>query len=241
MTAVGKTDIGKKREINEDSFFVYCDDERILCGCVADGMGGHACGEVASKMAVDIIEQCVKNDINCDMDYVEFGETVRKGFVEANYRIYRYAQENGFLNNMGNTATFAAIYRDKLITVHIGDSRVYAIDDGIVQITKDHSYVQELVLRGEITPEEAAKHPQKNYITRAMGIEGNVKVDVGIMQYSGESVLICSDGLTNMLTDDEIFEIVSENTDLRCCADELVCRANKKGGTDNITAVMLKK
>lgn len=240
MRAVGKTDIGKKREINEDSFFVYCDDG-ILCGCVADGMGGHACGEVASKMAVDIIEQYIKDNIKSDMDYVEFGETVRKGFVEANWRIYRYARQSGFLNNMGNTATFAAVYQDKLITVHIGDSRVYAIADGIVQMTKDHSYVQELVSRGEITPEEAATHPQKNYITRAMGIEGNVKVDVGITQYGGENVLICSDGLTNMLTDDEILRIVSENTDLHSCADELVRRANENGGTDNITAVILKK
>lgn len=241
MRIVGKTDIGENRRINEDSFFIYCDDKDILCGCVADGMGGHACGEVASRMVVEIVEECIKNTVNTDMDYVEFGESVRHGFIDANYRIYKYAEENGFLNNMGTTATFAAIYRNKLITVHVGDSRVYKIDEGIVQVTKDHSYVQELLRIGEITEEEALKHPKKNEITRAIGYEDSIKVDVGISDYNGENILICSDGLSNMVADSEIFEVVTGSGDMEAVTSELIKIANTNGGTDNITAVLLKK
>ena len=233
------TDIGKKREINEDNFFVYNND-LILCGFVADGMGGHEAGEVASKMAVDIIKSSLEKGFDGAMDYVEAGELIRQAYIETNYRIYEYSVNNGIVRGMGTTSTFAMIYQGKLITVHVGDSRVYKKGEEMVCVTKDHSYVQELISRGEITKEQAKHHPQRNYITRAMGIEETIKIDVGITPYNGETILICSDGLTNMVSEDDIFKIISENNDLQRAAEDLVKTANENGGMDNITVVLLK-
>jgi len=238
MKLVGRTNIGKKREVNEDNFFIYCSDN-LFCGCVADGMGGYERGEVASKMAVDIIEKSVKAADGKDMDYVELGEAIRHGFIDANYEIYRYAEDNGFLNNMGTTTTLAAVYQNKLITVHVGDCRVYRIGDDISQVTKDHSYVQELLQRGDITEEEARVHPEKNKITRAVGYEPSLKVDVGITDYNGEEILICSDGLSNMLTDVQILDIIKNAENIENAADKLISVANENGGNDNITAVII--
>lgn len=240
MSIVGITDIGKKRQINEDNYFIY-DDGFFIYGFVADGMGGHTNGDVASKMAVDIIRDNIRENVRKDMDYVELGEAVRQAFLEANYRMYEYAGENGLVCNMGCTATFATIYQGKIVTVHVGDSRVYKIGDDIVQLTKDHTYVQELVSRGDITKEEAENHPRKNYITRAMGTEEFVKADVRIGSYNGETILICSDGLTNMISESDILKIISENTDLEKTANILIDKANENGGKDNITVLLLKK
>lgn len=237
MRIVGYTDIGKKRPVNEDSFLIYSDDD-IIYGIVADGMGGHTNGDIASKMAVGIIDGYIKECFDKNMDYVEVGEVVRHAFIEANYRMYKYARENGLVCNMGSTATFAAIYMNKLITIHVGDSRVYSIDDNILQLTKDHTYVQELVKRGEISKEEAKTHPRRNFITRAMGTEETVKIDVGITDYKGEYVLICSDGLTEMVTDNDLLGIISDNTDIDIKVRKLVNLANENGGKDNITAVL---
>lgn len=233
------TDTGKIREKNEDNFFAY-DNGWLTCGFVADGMGGHEVGEVASRMAVDIIGESVKNDITREMDYVEAGEALRKAFINANYAIYDYSVKNMGKCTMGCTATAALIYMDKLITVHVGDSRVYKIDSGITQVTKDHSYVQELVSRGEITKEEAKTNPNRKYITRAMGTEESIKADVSISAYNGESILVCSDGLTNMVDDEDIRDIILNNENADKAAEILVEKANDNGGTDNITVVILK-
>ena len=205
-------------------------------------MGGHKAGEKASLMAIETVRAELSKKLREDMDYVEAGETARRAFIEANSSIYNYSKLHYKVMGMGTTATLAMLHSDKLITAHVGDSRAYIVDsDGLIQVTKDHSYVQELVMRGEITPEQAKHHPNKNYITRAMGAEEAVKVDIGIRPYNGEKVLLCSDGLTNMLDDDEIFEIINKCSDLQSAADMLIDRANEAGGNDNITVVVLER
>ena len=139
---------------------------------------------------------------------------------------------------MGTTASMGFIYRNKLVAVHVGDSRIYAVSDGAIrQITTDHSYVQELLNRGQITGDAAKNHPQKNLITRAVGADVSIKVDVIIEDYNGETVFICSDGLSNLVSDEQIMTILNEHENLQTGVENLVALANKKGGNDNITCL----
>lgn len=231
------TDIGRMRETNEDSYFTYM-NEKLVGAMVADGMGGENAGEVASKMASMIVKDSIIRKFNPNMNYVECGEMIRRAFVEANEEIFQYAKHHKEAEGMGTTASMGFVYNNKLITVHVGDSRVYTVTkDEIKQITTDHSYVQELLRRGTITDEDARNHPQKNVITRAIGTEPNIKVDVGIQNYNGETVFICSDGLSNLVTDEVIMETINKDDDLQMAMVKLVELANKKGGNDNITCV----
>lgn len=234
------TDIGMRRRINEDNYYIN-DSEVFPYAIVADGMGGHQAGEVASMMVVDIIENHLRKNLNDNLDYVEAGEVVRQAFISANSIIYNYAKNHYKIMGMGTTTTFSMIYRDKIITAHVGDSRAYMIGGDIKQITKDHSYVQELVSRGEISQEMAKNHPKKNYITRAMGAEDTVKVDITIKPYGGETILLCSDGLTNFVEDDEIMEYVKRENMLEESCKGLVDLANSRGGGDNITVVAFRE
>ena len=234
------TDIGMRRKINEDNYCIH-NDELFPYAIVADGMGGHQAGEVASVMVIDIIEEYLEKNLNASLDYVEAGETVRQSFISANSIIYNYAKKNYKIMGMGTTTTMAMLYRDKIITAHVGDSRAYEIKNGIRQITKDHSYVQELVSRGEISPEMAKNHPKKNYITRAMGAEETVKVDISIRPYTGGTIVLCSDGLTNMVEDEEILAYIKNGPTLQESAEKLTALANERGGLDNITIVAFGK
>ena len=234
------TDIGMRRKINEDNYFVN-DDSRFPYAIVADGMGGHQAGEVASMMVVDIIESYVKKNLTEELDYVEAGEVIRQAFISANSIIFGYAKNHYKIMGMGTTTTFAMIYKGKVITAHVGDSRAYLLGDDIRQITKDHSYVQELVSRGEISPEMAKHHPRKNYITRAMGAEDTVKVDVTIKPYNGETVLLCSDGLSNYVDDDEMLAHIKKYEPLQNACEKLMQLANLRGGGDNITVIAFRK
>lgn len=231
------TDIGKMRSSNEDSYFTYLNNY-LVGAMVADGMGGHNAGDVASKMASMIVKDAIIREFNPNMNYVECGEMIRRAFVEANEEIFKYAKHHEEAEGMGTTASMGFVYKNKLITVHVGDSRVYAITkEEIKQITTDHSFVQELLRRGTITREDAKNHPQKNIITRAIGTEPTIKVDVNIENYNGEVVFICSDGLSNLVADEQIFNTVNEYEDLQIAMVKLVELANKKGGNDNITCV----
>ena len=217
------TDVGMCRKINEDNYYVKADGA-FPYAIVADGMGGHKAGEIASMMVVDVIRNHLEIKLHTEQDYVEAGETVSK------------------IMGMGTTATLAMIFKDHLITAHVGDSRAYMITKNeIKQITKDHSYVQELVSLGKITKEEAKRHPKRNFITRAMGAEDTVKVDVNIRPYEGETVLLCSDGLVNYIDDDEIKDIVLTDGNLQDLTEQLINTANSRGGKDNITVIILKK
>jgi len=235
------SDIGRVRKLNEDCYY-YNDSTHFPYGIVADGMGGHAAGEIASTMLIDIVKNHLYNKLDNTMDYVEAGEQARRAIINASGIIYNYSKKHYKVMGMGTTATMAMIYQEKLITAHVGDSRVYLIKDGkIEQITKDHSYVHELVMRGEITPEEAKHHPKKNFITRAVGAEDFIKVDVSIRSYEGGTVLICSDGLTNFVEDYEIKEYIQNSTDMQKTIEALVELANERGGKDNITIVAFGK
>lgn len=230
------TDIGMRRKINEDNYYIN-DESDFQYAIVADGMGGHQAGEIASMMVVDIIENHLKKNLNTELDYVEAGEVVRQAFIAANSIIYNYAKNHYKIMGMGTTTTFVMVYQNKIITAHVGDSRAYMIGDTIKQITKDHSYVQELVSRGEISPAMAKNHPKKNYITRAMGAEETVKVDISIKPYNGEVLVLCSDGLSNYVEDDEIMTYIKRNDNLQQSCEELMALANERGGSDNITIV----
>lgn len=236
MKIAAQSDIGKLRKTNEDKYFVYRNDN-LLGGFVADGMGGEQAGAVASAMVADIVKSHIISEFNPKLDYVETGEIIRQAFMAANEQIYRYAKSDAHLLGMGTTASLAIVYQDKLIVAHVGDSRVYCIDDKIRQITHDHSFVEELLQRGEISREDATTHPNRNMITRAVGTEATLKVDITINAYHGETVLLCSDGLTNMVSDAQIQEIIQENEDLQEAVEKLIALANKKGGKDNITVV----
>lgn len=231
------TDIGRVRKINEDSYKYFISD-KYSYAIVADGMGGHLAGEVASKMAVDIIGEYIDNNLSDELDRFQVKEVIRKAFLKANSDIYNYSCDNEFVMGMGTTATLCMIYENYIIYAHVGDSRAYKASNTITQITRDHSYVQELVKLGQITPEEAKHHPRRNYITRAMGVEDTVKVDTGTQKYNSERILICSDGLYGEIDDDELFELLSTpNIDQGVKA--LVNLANERGGADNITAVIM--
>ncbi|MCI8403493.1 MAG: Stp1/IreP family PP2C-type Ser/Thr phosphatase [Clostridia bacterium] len=234
------TDIGMRRKINEDNYCIH-EDKHFPYVIVADGMGGHQAGEVASRMVIEIIEEYLDKELSPSLDYVEAGEAARQAFISANSTIYNYAKNNYKIMGMGTTTTFVMIYQEKIITAHVGDSRAYMIGDGIKQITKDHSYVQELVSRGEISPEMAKNHPKKNYITRAMGAEETVKVDISIRPYNGETIVLCSDGLTNFVEDEEILCYIKNSDDLQKSALKLTELANERGGSDNITIVAFGK
>lgn len=241
MRIGAKTDIGHYRKLNEDSFFIYR-NEKLLGGLVADGMGGHNAGEVASKMAAELIKSSIMEGFYPDMDYIELSEVIRRAFAEANEEIYRKSKVEANTTGMGTTAAAALIFGRKLITANVGDSRVYLIKDGeITQLTQDHSFVEELIQQGGLSPESARTHPQKNYITRALGTEPFVKTDILINEYEGGTIVICSDGLTNLVTDEQIAEIVSRYEDYEEAASALVSFANQKGGPDNITCVIFEQ
>jgi len=233
------SDVGKKRKINEDSYYIETETENPYI-IVADGMGGHMAGEVASRMAVDIISNHIAKYLVEGLDYVEAAEVIRRAFLSANTIIYDYSAQHYKVMGMGTTATLSMIYGEKLLTVHVGDSRSYAVSgDKIRQITRDHSYVQELVAMGRLTPQEAKNSPNRNFITRAMGAEEKVKPDVFIEPYSGEKLLLCSDGLTNFVEDEELLEILNKDNDLQRAADAMIALANERGGLDNITAAVM--
>ncbi len=237
MNITALTDIGKHRKRNEDYVSVGKTDD-LIYAIVADGMGGHKAGEVASRMAVEMIEEEILK-INPKEDNII--NKIKGAYIDANSKIYEYAEENQKVLGMGTTAVSAIIVKGKLIIANVGDSRAYMIDKkGIYQVSKDHSYVQQLIDSSVITKEQAMNHPKRNYITRAMGTEEGIKVDVFVKDYNGEIVLLCSDGLSGLVSDNEILEIVKKNEDFDKIANELTETANSKGGTDNITVALLK-
>ena len=225
------------RTTNEDSYFSYL-NKNLVGGLVADGMGGENAGEVASKMTAMIVKDSIIQKFNPKMNYIDCGEMIRRAFLDANEEIFEYAKHHKEAQGMGTTASLGFVYKNKLITVHVGDSRVYTVTkDKIEQITTDHSYVQELVKMGTITQADARNHPKKNLITRAIGTEPTIKVDVNIRPYNGEVIFICSDGLSNLVSDEQIKDIINEYDDLQTSMVKLVELANKKGGNDNITCL----
>jgi len=245
----GFTDIGKKRKINEDSFGFFPENGLYV---VADGMGGHAGGEVASRLAVESVEDFIKLSANRDDITWPFEIDESKSKDEnrlnvaiqlANSRIFHEALINKNLNGMGTTIVAAIFAESHLYIGHVGDSRAYLIkNDEIRQLTDDHSIVYEQMRLGILSKEDAKTHSLRNVLTRALGTEPNIKIDTRAEKAeAGNTYLFCTDGLTNMLNDEEIKNIVSNNSNnAENACRELIAAANRNGGIDNITVIILK-
>lgn len=236
-TCSALSDVGRVRSDNEDS--VYCSAEDGVF-VVADGMGGHAAGEVASAIASEwIAERLCGACAGIEIEQVE--TRLSTAFVEAGREILRQASESTARLGMGTTATVLLLRTDgRYLVGHIGDSRAYIVRRDIIsQITRDHSWVQEQVDRGMITPEQAKNHPQANIITRALGTEPYPTPDLypGELR-DGDIFLLASDGLTDMLTEERMLSILLEEPDPQRCVSRLVREANLAGGIDNITALV---
>ena len=239
-----KTSKGKIREINQDSYYISTDRKYPLF-IIADGMGGHKAGEIASKMAVEIISSTFLNEIkdkSVELDDDILINAIRNSIYKANEEIYKKSIENEEYSGMGTTVTMAYESKDKLFIGHVGDSRAYLFrGNNLYQLTKDHSLVEELINNGSITREEARFHPQKNIITRALGTDEDVEIDLLVKEkLEGDILLLCTDGLTNMLNDNEIKELLIENQDIQKACELMVQLSNEKGGLDNISVVAVK-
>lgn len=228
------SDIGNIRETNEDSLGYHEDIEKKIY-IVADGMGGHNAGEVASKLAVDTTIEYI-NSI-CSLEDLE--RTLREAVNFTNKKIYEAAREAVLLNGMGTTITCCLIAGSKMAVANVGDSRCYIIKDSLLQqVTKDHSLVQELLDSGTINEEQASVHPNKNIITRSLGTSFKVEVDTYSIDLKDVSkVMLCTDGLFNSLTKEEMYEIIVTNSNEAACR-KLVELSKQRGGRDNITVII---
>jgi PPM family protein phosphatase len=220
------TDIGQVREGNEDSYLVVAP-----LYAVADGMGGHRGGEVASSLALETVQQLFERREGTLADQV----------AQANRAVYDRSQSDRSVSGMGTTLTAALIDGDTVHLVHVGDSRAYLLRGGeLSQLTEDHTLVHRMVMEGEITAAEAETHPHRSILTRALGVDESVQVDEGDVRVEGgDRLLLCSDGLTGMVPDDQIQEIMLDAADPQEAVDRLVKVANRAGGIDNITAVVV--
>lgn len=237
MKAFSKTDVGKKREVNQD--FVFTCDTPIgnlpNLYAVADGMGGHKAGDYASKYTVEIIKSEIEKSAERTPEPL-----LKHAIKVSNDKIIEAAAKDENLSGMGTTIVAATIIEHTLYFANVGDSRLYLINDQITQLSKDHSLVEEMVRLGGIKPEEAKHHPDKNIITRAIGAKEGVEADFYEFRlHKDDIILMCSDGLSNMVDDEEIFNVVKGSRDIVEAVDELIKKANKNGGNDNIGIVMV--
>lgn len=233
------TDIGRTRSMNQDSFLVSENENGLNLYILADGMGGYKGGEIASKVAITAINKFITekfDDIPKNRDSI-LG-LIEKSIEFANSAIYEESEEDEELQDMGTTLEVLLIYNNKVHIGHIGDSRIYRIRKGkMKKITTDHSYVEKLIQDGEITREEAYTHPKKNLLIKALGTDETVEPDLIYTSLDKNDVLVmCSDGLTNMLKENEILNIINNNED---ATGVLINEANNAGGLDNITVIII--
>jgi len=242
----GETNVGMKRTHNEDSLYLP-ESERLAI--VADGMGGHASGEVASRMAVDTIagffkatqeEQQLTWPFKIDADHRYDINRMVTAIKLANLKIHEHAQRDPRCHGMGTTVVSCLFVDEALIIGHVGDSRLYRRRGSTFeQLTEDHSLLNDYIKMKHLTPEEIAAFPHKNVIVRALGMKETVQVDIHVdVPHLGDVYLLCSDGLSGMITDDHIASLVSEDRDLDSLCEDLVSMANRNGGLDNVTVVM---
>jgi protein phosphatase len=242
----GDTNVGRKRNHNEDSFAIIGEHGLYV---VADGMGGHASGEVASRMAVDTLKEFFAATADDPERTWPYKMDRTKGYEEnrlitgiklANLRIYEAAQRDARRRGMGTTIVAIFTVEDGLYVAHVGDSRVYRIrDNKIEQLTEDHSLLNDYIKMKRLTPEEIANFPHKNVIVRALGMKDTVKVDTRFeTPRAGDIYILCSDGLSGPVEDPEMLEIITKYSDLKMAASKLIERANENGGPDNITAIL---
>ncbi len=241
MEAFAASDVGKNREINEDYYYISKSEDDIKLYIVADGMGGYNGGEIASHLAVNSAHNyIVSNFEKAKGEKETLLNLVKSSSQYANMIVYEKAKQNEELKNMGTTLDICLIYNNKAFISHIGDSRIYRFrKEFIRKLTKDHSYVQQLVDEGKISQEESINHPKKNMLIKALGCTEYIEPDAMIKGFiKDDIILMCTDGLTNMVKEDEIFRIIKQ--DSANPSKELVNKANTNGGLDNITAVIIK-
>ena len=236
MKTFSMIDIGRKREVNQD--YVYVSDEPIgnlpNLLVVADGMGGHKAGDFASRFVVESLKEDLSKSTEDGPEAM-----IRKAIQSANHRLIEVAKQDVRLEGMGTTLVVATVIEHTLYFANIGDSRLYLLNDNIKQLSKDHSFVQEMVRLGGINAEEAKHHPDKNIITRAIGAKKNVEID--FFEYrlqNGDMILMCTDGLSNLVDDEEMHRIVKSARDVVEAVELLIERANGNGGSDNIGIVI---
>ena len=247
LHCAGRTDVGRKRDYNEDDFVIDLDTGLMT---LADGMGGHAAGEVASRLAVGTVTEFIRRSAGGSGNDWPYGfderlslsaNRLRAAVRLANEKIFRTIEENEELRGMGTTLVAALGRNGSVCVAHVGDSRAYsARADRLEQVTSDHSWVNEQVLLGLLTREEASRHPFRNVITRALGSREEIVPDIAEIAMSpGDRLVLCSDGLTTMLDDGQILEILRRHPrDDEAAASELIARANAAGGEDNITVIV---
>lgn len=248
IEAVGETNVGMKRGHNEDNFGLA---DKLGLYVVADGMGGHASGEVASKMAVDVMADFFEATA-ADPDRTwPFKMDRSRGYEEnrlvtsvklANLRIFESAQRDPRQRGMGTTLVSLFAVEDGVYVAHVGDSRVYRVRDGqLEQLTEDHSLLNDYIKMKKLTPEEIANFPHKNVIVRALGMKDSVKVDTRFESCrANDTYLLCSDGLSRMATDAEIAEIMQNEPNLQVAVQRLIDLANARGGKDNVTVILVR-
>lgn len=237
MRVYAGTDIGQRRQVNQD--YVYASVEAVgnlpNLFVVADGMGGHNAGDYASSCAVHVLVDTVREDANYDPIKI-----MRYGIESANLKILEEAAKSEARKGMGTTMVAATVVGNYVYVANVGDSRLYVIHQGIRQITKDHSLVQEMVRLGEIQEEEAINHPDKNIITRALGVTRSLDVDFFDLEIQPDTmILMCSDGLSNMVTNEEIADLLGRPGNLKEKGKALIRLANANGGKDNIAVVLI--
>lgn len=241
MKVFTKTDVGMARSMNQDSFLVSEDNNNGLnLYILADGMGGYKGGEIASKVAITAVSKYIIEKFDeIQKDKQSILNLVEDSIEFANSAIYEESEQDAELQDMGTTLEVVLIYKNKVYIGHIGDSRIYRIrKNKMKKITTDHSYVEKLIQDGDITREEAYNHPKKNLLIKALGTDEEACPDmIYTVLNKNDVIIICSDGLTNMLRDGEILEVVREQNEE--CAEILVEEANLAGGLDNITVIVI--
>lgn len=236
MKTFSKVDIGRKREVNQDYVFVadkpLGNIPNLLV--VADGMGGHKAGDFASRYAVESLKDALKKGTEDGPEAM-----IKKAIQFANQKLVEASRQDARLEGMGTTLVAATVIEQTLYFANVGDSRLYLLNNGIKQLSRDHSFVQEMVRLGGINAEDAKHHPDKNIITRAVGV--GEKLEIDFFEYrlqKGDMILMCTDGLSNMVEDEEILRIVKSSRDIVEAVERLIESANENGGQDNIGVIL---
>ena len=238
-TSFGLTDVGRRRASNEDDFLV--EPERGVFA-VADGMGGHAAGEVASRLAIESLDAYFRDRTISPSDALGAAEGLRSAIIAANRAIWDAILGHEERRGMGTTLAVVLVLADRIVVGHVGDSRVYLFrDNRLARLTSDHSWVNEQVRMGFLTDEAAQRHPMRNIVTRALGSREDVAVDVALESFRTDDViLLCSDGLNTMVPDEEIRDVLERHVDdPQAACRSLVEEANRRGGEDNVTVIVL--
>lgn len=240
MKTALRSDVGRIRSINEDRAVIRNDINGITIALLADGMGGHQAGDIASQTAMEVVSRELSH-LQPTMTAVEWEVAIAHAIERANSEIYSQSLSNPQLSGMGTTIIVALTCAGRLTVANIGDSRVYLLhNEELKQLTEDHSLVNELLKNGQISATEAATHPRRNMLTRALGTEMRVEADIKHVDWNpGDVLLLCSDGLTNMMSETAIVHTLQQQESLDWKADQLIEKALEAGGDDNVTVVLI--